>query len=86
MKPSELVPQLANPALRKRELKIMEKDRKKFKELDQQQYEVSQAFEQNLYQGNDRMEYYAGQITDQNSVIENCNKMARVLQEIEKQK
>ena len=59
MKPSELVPQLSNPALRKRELKILEKDRKKFQELEQS-YEVSETFEQNLYQGTERSDFYEG--------------------------
>ena len=89
MNPSELVPQLNNPAVRKREMKIFEKDQKKERlmELEQErnQFEISQGFEGDLYQEkNYEHRYYEGQITDTNKVMENCNKMTSILQMIDR--
>ena len=55
LKPSDLVPQLANPTMKKRDYKMLEKDqqRERLRELEQERtkFEVSEAFEDNLLSG-----------------------------------
>ena len=86
LKPEELVPQIVNPAARKREQKILEKERRKM--LQQKLPEISEGFEANLYQEKEGLQqrdegrYYEGQVMDADKVVENCNKMASVLQMI----